>query len=378
MSKSTHDNQLNRGASAAERMEKVIGHAAHLLPSQGPIGVFIHHNTLHAFQHLPFEEAVVEASKKFGTQPFLTEARYQSEVKRGRILIEDIEAVIDAEADETIWPRTLSRRELRRALIWPGLRPFSTDNIEWLIEEEGILERLRNDLSPAVVEAIRGESHEDESQLAHNLFSACYRRFPKRVAPEPIYPDRPGVGLTWLTGIDPDQAIHPLLIRLSAVYLDQGQSYWPIPRASGGFYATVRDLFGQEGIYRLLPEERYLTGLGREFSHQRGQNLTALETILQILSRFKITESEWESVIEAELRALPGWAGLFHQLELDPGLAPHTQWQSSLVDFLAVRLTLTWVAFGNIWQQSGQKGLAENAWRQPRIESAPSSTAHLA
>lgn len=63
-------------------LTNIVDQAAHLLPSQGPIGVFIHHNTLHAFQHLPFEEAVVEASKKFGAEPFLTEARYRSEVKR--------------------------------------------------------------------------------------------------------------------------------------------------------------------------------------------------------------------------------------------------------------------------------------------------------
>lgn len=378
MSRAASNNQNDLGLSDVERLEKVIGDTAHLLPTQGPIGVFIHHNTLHAFQHLPFEEAVVEASKRFGTEPFLTEARYRNEVNRGRILIEDIEAVINAEADEVIWPRTLSRRELRRALIWPGLRPFSTDSIEWLIEEEGILEKLRDDLAPTIVEAIRGESQEDESQIARNLFSACYRRFPKRVVPRPVLPDRPGVGLTWLTGVDLDQTIHPILIRLSAVYLDQGQSYWPMPRSGEGFYASVRNLFGQDGIYRLLPEERYLAGLGREFREQRGQNLTALETIIQILSRFSITESEWESVIEAELRALPGWAGLFHQLEVDPGLAPHTQWKSSLVDFLAVRLTLTWVAFSNIWQQSGQIGAAEKAWRQPRLDGTPSSTAHLA
>jgi uncharacterized protein YbcC (UPF0753/DUF2309 family) len=361
-----------------EQLEKVIGHAAHLLPTQGPIGVFIHHNTLHAFQHLPFEEAVIEAARKFGAEPFLPEARYQYEVRRGRIRIADIEAVLNGEADEPIWPRTLSRRELRRALIWPGLRPFSPDNIEWQIEEEGVLERLRDDLAPTVTEAIRGGSAEEESQLAHNLFSACCRRLAKKVKPQSLPPVRPAEGLKRLTGIDLDQIIHPLLIRLAAVYLDQGQSYWPMPRSAEGFYDTVRSLYGRDGIHRLLPEERYLRGLTAEFRSQSLPRLTSIDAIISILSRLGITESEWESVIEAELLALPGWAGLFHQLELDPGLAPHAPWQSTLVDFLAVRLTLTLIACDNIRQVSGQNGSAGIEWRQPAKEEQATNAEHLA
>ncbi len=38
-------------------LAEVIDHAAHLLPQQGPITVFIHHNTLHALEDLPFHEA---------------------------------------------------------------------------------------------------------------------------------------------------------------------------------------------------------------------------------------------------------------------------------------------------------------------------------
>ncbi len=55
-----------------DRVVAVVSHLAHLLPAQGPIGVFIHQNTLHAFQHMPFEEAVCAAATTYGTEPFMT------------------------------------------------------------------------------------------------------------------------------------------------------------------------------------------------------------------------------------------------------------------------------------------------------------------
>ncbi len=48
------------GAATFGTPEEAVEKIAHLLPAQGPIGVFIHHNTLHAFEHLPFEEAVAD------------------------------------------------------------------------------------------------------------------------------------------------------------------------------------------------------------------------------------------------------------------------------------------------------------------------------
>jgi uncharacterized protein YbcC (UPF0753/DUF2309 family) len=151
-----------------------------------------------------------------------------------------------------------------------------------------------------------------------------------------------------------------------------------MPRSAEGFYDTVRSLYGRDGIHRLLPEERYLRGLTAEFRSQRLSRLTSIDAIISILSRLGMTEAEWESVIEAELLALPGWAGLFHQLELDPGLAPHAPWQSTLVDFLAVRLTLTLIACDNIRQVSGQNGSAGIEWRQPAKEELATNSEHLA
>jgi uncharacterized protein len=46
-------------------------------------------------------------------------------------------------------------------------------------------------------------------------------------------------------------------------------------------------------------------------------------------------------VLLSGLLALPGWAGMFYRLEVEPELAPHESIPSRLIDFLAVRALLT-------------------------------------
>ena len=54
--------------------------------------IFIHHNTLHAFEHLPFEEAARSAAERLGREPFLPESRYREKLTSGRIVAKDVEA----------------------------------------------------------------------------------------------------------------------------------------------------------------------------------------------------------------------------------------------------------------------------------------------
>src|SRR4029450_7983574 len=69
------------------------GRLGAVLPAQVPISIFIHHNPLHAFEHLPFEEAVERAAVQLGREPFLAEARYRDKLASGRILVSDVEAL---------------------------------------------------------------------------------------------------------------------------------------------------------------------------------------------------------------------------------------------------------------------------------------------
>ena len=274
---------------------------------QGPIGVFVHHNTLHAFQDRPFEHAVIEASHLFGAEPYMSEAAYRAELARSRIHLEDIDSVLESEPDATVFPG-LTRRSLRRAMMTPGVREFDAATILWRSEQGD----LAKDFRQAALRA---------------LFDVCLSR--SVVLEEEPAPLRPV-----------DEVIHPWLIRLCSVFLDQGMAYWPMPRRERGFYESVRTLLSQYG--GVFP--KYLSGLDEEFRRQEYFSFSSADAVLDYLDTQHFREAEWSDVLQAELLALPGWAGLMHRLEENPGLAPHESVPCSLMDFLAVRLTMTRVA----------------------------------
>lgn len=290
-----------------DRVRHAVEQGAHLLPVQGPIGVFVHHNTLHAFEHMPFEEAVIQAAQLYDAEPYMSEAAYRADLSRGRIQLVDIDAVLDREPDSFIFAR-LSRGSLRRAMITPGVREFDGATIIWRTEQGDLARDFRR---PAL----------------RALFDACFARAVAHEE-EPT-PPRPV-----------DEVIHPWLIRLCSVFLDQGTAYWPMAGREKGFYQSVRTLFSCRG--GMFP--KYLVGLGDEFRKQECLCFSASDAVLDYLDNQPFQEDEWPEILQTELLALPGWAGLMHRLEKDPTLAPHKTLPCSLMDFLAVRLTMSRVA----------------------------------
>ncbi|QHT69515.1 DUF2309 domain-containing protein [Rhodocytophaga rosea] len=73
----------------------VIHDLKHYLPAQAPLKDFIHHNTLHAFQHKPFHQAIHEASTIFGYKVSLTIDEYREFYQSGRIREDILEKVIE-------------------------------------------------------------------------------------------------------------------------------------------------------------------------------------------------------------------------------------------------------------------------------------------
>ena len=74
--------------------KEVIHNLKHYLPAQAPLKDFIHHNTLHAFQNLKFDEGTKDAFAIFGYNVNLSLGEYREHYKSGRIREDVLENTI--------------------------------------------------------------------------------------------------------------------------------------------------------------------------------------------------------------------------------------------------------------------------------------------
>lgn len=139
------------------------------------------------------------------------------------------------------------------------------------------------------------------------------------------------------TGLDVDAWVHPLLIRLTAAFLDQGLARWSLPGRSRGFYACFLELYSHPWAGLSAGWARRLPDLVRE---ERSIGLSAPASIRRSLEALGVGADEEADFLEATALALRGWAGMVRQLEERPDRVPAFPLRASLAEFLAVRLIL--------------------------------------
>lgn len=370
-------------AEPAERLahlKEAVEHAAHLLPAQGPITVFIHHNTLHAFEDLPFAEAVKKAAPLFGCHPYLTEQQYRDKLRRGRISFGEVQAVLredlGARADEPV-AGLCSRLELRLAMLQYPLRYGPTEELLWFVAEKNGLNRIRDDASAAVRARLTAETRRwvmrdlrgasESAPVGQAELRALLRRFHEsaietwseatweaftvqvlwRVCcdgvglvlsfpPLPPPPPRHRDLLLAATGHDADLLVNDVLVRFCAAFLDQGLAHWVLPQRDEGFFRAFC------GLYRApaAAPQRWLKGLGQELARLEDAHVTPLEMIAESLDALGVPAEEWEAFLSATLLALRGWGGMLEQIERRGDRVVRPIPQGSVVEFLAIRLLL--------------------------------------
>ncbi len=374
---------------AASRLDAAIAHAAHLLPAQGPINVFVHHNTLHAFEEQGFHEAVAAAAATFGCHPYLPEEEYRAELVAGRMAIGPIEQALTELTPggaEAIAGSLTTRWQLRRQMMLTALHVAPVAELNWLVAETDALQRFRSDLepqhksetigatkrwilrdfangnsdriaqgsAPAILRFLGIEGSGNRADWSEADWEAATLRLIWGLCREGVdaVPGTPAVVegcrhrdfFYRATGKDSDRAVNELLIRFTAAFLDQGFSQWELPGREAGFYRSFLELYSQPGA---APGSLF-AGLDAELRRLLIAGTSATDSTLDSLRQLGVEEAEWDLYLSETLLALRGWAGMLHQVEQRGDRVPLGVPPRSLPEFLAVRLIAERVVLRNL------------------------------
>jgi hypothetical protein len=395
------------GRDIREVLREAIAGFSHSLPGQAPIRDFVHHNTLHGFQHLSFTEAVERARGLTGASAYLSGEDFRTLYRQGRITREDLCTVLDEAtglaAAETVASgpaEALSRRDVYLAALLHPVRPVTGCQLTWRVEELGALDALQGDV-PAASRArllagsqVRGLA--TEAEAVRDLWQACLDRL--GLSPVLLHPEelldlatesppadsaeggtsrvqrqvlieahqllddllgRVGVDLTLrgllltLTGEDILDPVRPLLLRQIASHLDQGLAAWHSPDRLRGLYAAWRESARRDPAWVLcdLPDWPDLIASMPD---------DPLDTVVTLLDRMGLPRERWVGYLERVALELPGWSGmvLWHHLRAGTGAARPAP--VDMVDYLAVRLVL---------ERAIAQRTAARHWRvEPRLD----------
>jgi uncharacterized protein YbcC (UPF0753/DUF2309 family) len=347
------------GSDLRSRLTACLEHLEHVLPSQAAIRDFVHHNTLHGFQHLPFAEALAAAQRLTGARVWLPEATYRAYYAQGRIDDSDLDAAIDdvgrragIALDATLASaggQPVTRREVLRLSMLHALDPIPLARFRWLVEESGILQEhvslwaacldvLGIDQAFEHPETLLELATREASDTDHAL--GAQQRFAEQALS--LWDDLRGqVGVEQtlgelikdLTDEDVREALRPLLIRHLAAHLDQGLAPWPNPAQPLGFYAAWKHSASHDLAWTL-----------GSLSHVRDEIIRlpddALSALASALQQLGLPEECWTGYLERLALELPGWSGMFLWRHWRPGYANTAAVPVDMLDYLAVRVTL--------------------------------------
>ena len=309
-----------------ERLQHWVEHLCHILPAQAPIRDFVHHNTLHGFQHLPFPEALAAARRLSGAQVYWSEANFQAAYAAGRIGPADLQAALDdaglAGLDTEVI-RGLRRRDILAAALLEPLTPPTANREAWAERETGGLPDPIFAISSTLTAGIAQDVPTSWEVAALARWNALCGRVGRDWTLRSL--------LEYLSGEDVLEKVRSSLQHHLAAHLDLGVAAWRNPAQGQGFFAAWRASAGQD----LAWEIDDLHSVREEIVHLPEQ---ALDVLVDELGRLLPDQQLWPGYLERLALEQPGWAGMFLWRDRHPEGGDGTG--VAMLDYLAVRVLL--------------------------------------
>ncbi len=403
--------QDSAGASPLEPrqiIEQTVAHLDHVLPGQAPILNFVHHNTLHGYQHLPFEEALAAAERLTGIRAYWPEDEFRKQYRAGRITDADLAAVLAERAEVRVGAvlvrageREIGRGEVFRISLVHGANALTPSQLVWRMEELDATHRFQDDVPATarqrLLETAARDGMKSERDAVEDLWRACLESF--QLPADGLHPEElvdlqlnlaksllarfkaqgageeqePGVHqhmraeagglverlfadvgagstlrglLRTLTGQDVLDRVRPILIRLCAAHLDEGLAAWRLPDRTEGLYPAWRRLASSDLAWTFAGLSGWRAALTRWPDDP-------MEAISAELRRLGLPESRWEGYLTRLALELPGWSGMMNWRQQHPHYPANRETPVALADYLAVRLCLD-----GLWIE----GLCRETW----------------
>ena len=308
-----------------ERLAHWVEHLEHVLPAQAPIRDFVHHNTLHGFQHLSFAEALGAAQRLTGAAAYLPEARFRELLVQDRITRDDLDSALDAagvaDLDADIC-HGITRREVLLASLQMAPEGSGQAHQAWAAREYGAAKNLIfAHFSPST--ATGKTPPTDWRQTAAQRWSALCAKVGDEWTLRSL--------LEHLTGEDILERVRTVLQRHLAAHLDLGVAAWRNPQRDQGFFTAWRASARIDMAWELneLPNAHdELAWLPDD----------PVDVLAEILPRLVADERLWPGYLQRLALEMPGWSGMFlwrsrHE-EHGDGLPV------AMADYLAVRVLL--------------------------------------
>ena len=424
---SEHEN--TRTQDIRQTLQDAIAHLQHVLPGQIPIRDFVHHNTLHGFEHLHFAEALKAAKDITGNYGYLPANTFRQLYKDGRIDRDDLCSILDKDAslqaDTLIYESTdvkITQRDVYLTALCHAIQPITNSELNWQIEELNAFEKFQQDVDDEsrqrLMQNAQKHHQHTEAEAITDLSNACLeklnltyyvlhpedlleldisqldslmnelssqddnledkehiqlhrlvRKEAERILEQQL--ERIGSELTlrgflkMLTDDDILDDVRPLMIRHVSAYLDYGIAAWHHVDRDKGFYHAWRHSAENDPSWLF------------DNLHNWKQELeilpdNSLDAIIHELQMMALPRTKWADYLQRLALELPGWSGMFlwhHYNNGNPGLPVSG---IDMTDYLAVRLILERIfaqrLSGHYWQLEARLDLLRQYFRKHRSE----------
>ena len=330
-----------------ERIIEAIDHLDHVLPGQGPIHEFVHHNTIHGFQYLPFEQALAEYENLTGVFGYQPESQNRALYQQNRITDEDLFAVLshqkDLQSEQVVFQSknlTLKNKDIYRVALVHELPTLSISQLNWQIEENGALELVQEDVTEQSRARMLATTN-DQGIVVRQLWESILKKLDIELVdlhPENMLDLSEEEAKLWLekinnslasaedvpvhqktrleaeakleellsqigdqitlrgfvkalSGIDILYSIRPQIIRICASVLDEGVAAWQLPeRGNLGLFAAWRSTvqFDVNPFLHDLPDWQRIVSETPE---------DPIECIMMQLTHMEIPDEKWEGYL---------------------------------------------------------------------------------